>query len=874
MMRSKEIRQAFFDFFESKGHTIVPSAPIVVKNDPTLMFTNAGMNQFKDYFLGNGTPPNPRIADSQKCLRVSGKHNDLEEVGVDSYHHTMFEMLGNWSIGDYFKKEAIEWAWELLTKVYKLPEDRLYASYFGGESSESLNPDEEAKELWSQFLPKDRILAFDKKDNFWEMGDTGPCGPCSEIHVDLRPEAERITTNGSILVNADHPLVIEVWNLVFIQYNRKADGSLESLPAKHVDTGMGFERLTMAMQSKTSNYDTDIFGDYISLISKETDTKYTGSYAPDAKSDIAMRVISDHIRAICFAIADGQMPSNNGAGYVIRRILRRAVRYYYSFLDRKEPLLHLLVAQLAAFFKDVFPEVQAQEKFVTKVILEEEKSFLNTLSSGLKRFNQLETSGGLIDGKDAFELYDTFGFPIDLTRLIASEKGLEVDEQGFESAINEQKERGRADAKRSTGDWVVVRADIEIEFVGYDLLEVDGIELIKYRTVKEKDKEIKQLVISKTPFYAEGGGQVGDTGVINIGAEQIKVLDTKKENDLILHIVDKFPKQLKEIATAKVDHKRRALIEKNHSATHLLHAALRDTLGTHVQQKGSLVKEDYLRFDFSHFNKISEEDLSTIEGMVNDKLRENISLKEDRAISIDAAKEAGAMMLFGEKYGDSVRMITFDPSFSRELCGGCHVDATGQIGLFKLKSESGIAAGVRRIEALTGPGAESYVNAQLKELRDTKDLFKSNLAVPQIVQNLIEENKKLKKEMEQLSADKASGLKDTLKAKVEDINGIQLIAESVQISDSKAAKTLVHNLISEIENGVILLGIDTGEKVQLMLIIDKKLVQDGNLHAGKMIKELASHIRGGGGGQDYFATAGGSLKEGIPLAIESIKTML
>ncbi|MFN8338555.1 MAG: alanine--tRNA ligase [Saprospiraceae bacterium] len=660
-MTSNEIRQKFLDFFASKGHKIVPSAPIVVKDDPTLMFTNAGMNQFKDYFLGNAKPDNPRIADTQKCLRVSGKHNDLEEVGVDTYHHTMFEMLGNWSIGDYFKAEAIAWSWELLTEVYKLPKDRLYVSVFEGDPKENLPPSTIALREWSKLVQPEHIIYGNKKDNFWEMGDTGPCGPCSEIHIDLRTDAERAEVSGHLLVNNDHPQVIEIWNNVFIQYNRKADGSLEQLPAMHVDTGMGFERLVRAIQHKSSNYDTDVFTNTIYAVEKITGKKYEFG---DTKSDVAFRVLADHIRAISFTIADGQLPSNNGAGYVIRRILRRAVRYYYTYLEYKQPLLFQLVGVLAEQFEHVFPELYLQKSFVEKVIKEEEKSFLKTLEGGLRRIEDLKVNADhTIDGHDVFELYDTYGFPVDLTRLIADEKGWKVDEAGFTKALNEQKERSRADAKRETGDWVVVGAETGTKFCGYDELIVNETKAIKYRVLKQKDKELFQLVLEKTPFYPEGGGQVGDQGFLMFENEVVRVLDTNKENDLIIHIIDRIPDNISSDIYAEVDANKRSLTENNHSATHLLHAALRQVLGTHVQQKGSLVQDNYLRFDVSHYQKISEQELAQVEKIVNEKIRENIPLVEDRSLPIEEAKKAGAMMLFGEKYGEAVRMITFDIVF-------------------------------------------------------------------------------------------------------------------------------------------------------------------------------------------------------------------
>jgi alanyl-tRNA synthetase len=725
-MTSSEIRQQFLDFFESKGHKIVPSSPLINKDDPTLMFTNSGMVQFKDYFLGNKKVQYSRIADTQKCLRVSGKHNDLEDVGYDGTHHTMFEMLGNWSFGDYFKEDAIAWSWELLTEVYKLPKDRLYATVFGGDEKENLEPDNEALEFWKKYLPDDHILYGNKKDNFWEMGDQGPCGPCSEIHFDMRDDADRKAVPGETLVNQDDPLVVEIWNNVFMQFNRKADSSLEPLPNKHVDTGMGFERLCMILQGVRASYDTDVFSPFIKFIEEKSKIKYKGSYERDAKSDIAMRVIVDHIRAVAFTMADGEMPGNGGASYVIRRILRRAVRYYYSFLNIKEPFMHSMISLLASEFKNVFPELYAQKDFVAKVILEEERSFLRTLEGGLKRMDQLDIQNKTIDGQTAFELYDTFGFPIDLTRLIASEKGLEIDEAGFDSALMAQKTRSRAAAEKQVGDWVDVYGDHKVQFVGYDQQKVDSAQVIKYRIVKEVKDTYYQIVLNRTPFYAEGGGQVGDKGTMVFNGEHIKVLDTKRENELIIHFVDKLPAEINDDkVNAAINVERRKLIENNHSATHLMHAALRQVLGTHVQQKGSLVNEHNLRFDFSHFQKVSDEEVAEIELIVNQKIRENISLEEARSIPIAEARESGAMMLFGEKYGETVRMITFDKDYSRELCGGCHVPATGSIGLFKIVTESAIAAGVRRIEAMTGAGAMDYLNSQVAELQEIKEIVKN-----------------------------------------------------------------------------------------------------------------------------------------------------
>ena len=873
-MKSAEIRKTFLDYFEKKGHTIAQSAPIVVKDDPTLMFTNAGMNQFKDFFLGHQKASSPRIGDTQKCLRVSGKHNDLEEVGRDSYHHTMFEMLGNWSFGDYFKKEAIEMAWDLLTNVYGMDKDRIYITVFEGDKIDGTTPDEEAVGFWKDHVPQEQILYFDKKDNFWEMGDTGPCGPCSEIHFDMRPDADRAKKPGKDLVNMDDPLVIEIWNLVFIQYNRKADGSLEELPEKHIDTGMGFERLCMILQNKTANYDSDLFTPYIDYLQKETGIKYTGDYSGDTMTDIAMRVVTDHIRAVSFTIADGEMPSNTGAGYVIRRILRRAVRYLYSFLDIKKPFFHTLVPMLADQFADIFPELKSQEAFVTKVILEEEKSFLRTLEDGLKRLDALKIDDGTLSGEDAFVLYDTYGFPFDLTRLVAEEKGWRVDEEGFKTALSAQKERGRADSAKLAGDWEVINEGTETDFVGYDESSADGISALKYRVYTEKGTDFHQLILNKTPFYAEGGGQVGDTGTLTFGSESIRVLDTKKENNVIIHYLKSKPKDLKAKISALIDVDRRVLTENNHSATHLMHAALREVLGTHVAQKGSLVRSDLLRFDFSHFEKMTDEELQKVEQIVNQKIRENIPLQEDRAISIEAAKKAGAMMLFGEKYGDTVRMITFDKNYSQELCGGCHVDHTGQIGGFKITAETGIAAGVRRITALTSEATEKFYTDKLAELTAIGGLFKNSKDLVRSISDLQEENRGLKKELEAFKLAQAGDIKGELKGKVDSGNGYNFLSEQVALSDSKAAKTLLFELEREAGAGVYALGFVSNEKPQLMVMISKSLAEERSWNAGNIIREISKDINGGGGGQAFFATAGGANPKGIPSALSKIKNLL
>jgi len=874
MMKSREIRQKFLEFFKSKQHKIVASAPLVNKTDPTLMFINAGMNQFKDYFLGNQTPDHPRIADTQKCLRVSGKQNDLEEVGIDSYHHTMFEMLGNWSFGDYFKEEAIEWAWELLTKVYGLNPDRLYITIFEGDKKDGLEEDTEATELWKKWIAEDHILPFDRKDNFWEMGDTGPCGPCSEIHVDLRSDEDRKKVDGKTLVNMDHPQVVEIWNLVFIQFNRKADGQLEKLAASHIDTGMGFERLCMALQGVLSNYDTDIFRPTIEFIEKESGIKYTNSYELSAKSDIAMRVVADHIRAVSFTIADGELPGNSGAGYVIRRILRRAVRYYYSFLNLKEPFLHRLVPMLAEAFKDIFPELDAQREFVAKVIFEEEKSFLRTLAAGLARIEAIEVTDNKLKGAVAFELYDTYGFPIDLTRLIASEKGWSIDEAGFEQSLLAQKTRGREDAQKETGDWMEVSGEVGVEFVGYDDLAVEDAKISKYRTVTIKGKEQYQLVLNKTPFYAESGGQVGDTGLLWVGEEKIPVINTLKENQLIVHIIKSLPKQFDATVKAEVNAPKRKSISQNHSAVHLMHAALHQVLGEHALQKGQLVDPKRMRFDFSHFQKVTDEELAQIEQIVNSKIRENILLNEVRNMPLDAAKVSGATMLFGEKYGDTVRVITFGKDFSSELCGGTHVPATGDIGLFKITSEGAVAAGVRRIEGITADLAEAFVNKELGELNAIRTMFKNPKSVSKSVASLQEENKSLKKEIEKMQSAKAGNLKDELKAKVRQIDGVNFIASRISLNDAKAIKTLAFQLKDELTNAVIIFGAEVNEKPQLTVAISENLTKEKDLHAGNIIRELAKEIQGGGGGQPFFATAGGKDLSGLDKAMEKAQEVL
>ncbi|PTR00976.1 alanyl-tRNA synthetase [Mucilaginibacter yixingensis] len=870
-MTAKEIRQAFLDFFAAKGHAIVPSAPIVVKNDPTLMFTNAGMNQFKEIFLGEAPAKNARVADTQRCLRVSGKHNDLEEVGIDTYHHTMFEMLGNWSFGDYFKTEAIAWSWELLTEVYKLPKDRLYVTYFEGDAKEGLEKDIETLNLWKQFVDDSHILPGNKKDNFWEMGETGPCGPCSEIHFDSRPDNERAEVNGATLVNGDHDQVIEIWNNVFMQFNRVKDGSLHSLPAKHVDTGMGFERLVRVLQGKSSNYDSDVFQGLIQFISDKSGKTYNSAAKPDDadwNAAVAMRVLADHVRAISFTIADGQLPSNNKAGYVIRRILRRAVRYQYQYLGFKEPFLNLLVPILADQFKGVFDELYSQKDFVQKVVLEEETAFLRTLEKGIQVFDQFT---GDITGEQAFVLSDTFGFPIDLTELMAREKGLSVDLAGYETALAEQKARSRAATAIDTGDWVVLQNDDSVEFTGYDETETVA-HITKYRKVNAKGKEQYQIVLDKTPFYAESGGQVGDTGeLVFPDGEVIHVTDTKKENALIVHFTDKLPANPTEALTAIVDQSRRNSICSNHSATHLLHAAMKQVLGTHVNQKGSLVNDDYLRFDFSHFAKVTDEELAQIEVIVNQKIRENISLKEERNVAYQVAITSGVTALFGEKYGEYVRVITFDDEFSKELCGGTHVQATGQIGYFKIVAESAVAAGVRRIEAITGVGAENFINGQNLIIKKVKEALKNPKDVVKSIEDLLEENARLRKEIDKAILEKSAGLKDELAAKAEAIGGINFIAQKVDLPNADAVKNLAYQLKDIVPNLFLVLATEADGKPGLTVMIAENLVKDKNLNAGTIVRELAKEIQGGGGGQPFYATAGGKDASGLDRALEKAR---
>lgn len=883
-MDSATIRRLFLEFFEKKNHLIVPSAPLVLKNDPTLLFTNSGMVQFKDYFLGHGTPKSKRIADTQKCLRVSGKHNDLEEVGIDTYHHTMFEMLGNWSFGDYFKKEAIEWAWELLTEVYKLPKDRLYVSVFGGDKGDNLPVDTDAIAYWKGIVSEDRIIHGKKKDNFWEMGETGPCGPCSEIHIDLRSADEVKKISGKELVNNDHPQVIEIWNLVFMEFNRKADGSLEKLPAQHVDTGMGFERLCMAIQGKTSNYDTDVFTPLITFIAKNARVKY----GENEKTDIAIRVLADHIRAVAFAIADGQLPSNTGAGYVIRRILRRAVRYGYTFLNFKDPFLYKLVPILADQMKEVFPELHAQLDYATRVIQEEEDSFLKTLAKGLNRLElaikgieqinsnrpkNVLSAPEVISGELAFELYDTFGFPFDLTSLIAREKGFSVDEKGFQAEMQKQKERSKADAAKETGDWVLVGEDEKTEFIGYDFLEAT-VRIVKYRKLVQKNKELFQLVFDRTPFYAESGGQVGDTGFIQQGNEKLSIIDTKKENELIVHFADKLPSDLSTTFHAVVNERKRKLTMNNHSVTHLLHAALREVLGKHVEQKGSLVNEKITRFDFSHFAAMMPEEIQKVEDRVNAKIREDIHADIKQNVPIDEAKKLGAMALFGEKYGDYVRVVTFDPQFSVELCGGTHVPSTGNIGLFKIIAESSVAAGVRRIEAITAETAEQYVRNELSLLDSVRELLKNPKDLVTAVKNLAEEKHALEKKLEVVNQERANMLKDELAKKAVAVNGSHLIIEKVSVPNADALKNIAYALRNQFSDLLLVLAADVDSKPQVAVMIGEKLMETKKYHAGELVKVLAKEIDGGGGGQPFFATAGGKNMAGLDAVITKAKELI
>lgn len=868
MLTAKEIRESFKEFFASKQHQIVPSAPMVVKGDPTLMFTNAGMNQFKDIILGNVPIKYSRVADSQKCLRVSGKHNDLEEVGHDTYHHTMFEMLGNWSFGDYFKKEAIGWAWEYLVDVLKLDPKRLYATVFEGSPAEGLSRDDEAAGYWEQFLPKDHIINGNKHDNFWEMGDTGPCGPCSEIHIDLRSDEERVVSSGAEMVNKDHPQVIEIWNLVFMQFNRKADGSLEPLPAKVIDTGMGFERLCMSLQGKTSNYDTDVFQPIIQVIAEKTGTKY----GDNRQQDVAMRVIADHIRTIAFSITDGQLPSNAKAGYVIRRILRRAVRYGYTFLGRREAFMYSLLPVLIETMGDAYPELVAQKTLIEKVIKEEEESFLRTLETGIrlldKKIEETKAAGKtVISGVDAFTLYDTYGFPLDLTELILRENGMEVNIEEFNAEMQKQKERARNAAAIETGDWVVLKEG-ESKFVGYDLFECEA-EILRYRKIKQKNKELFQIVLDQTPFYAEMGGQVGDTGWLIADDEKLDVVDTKRENNLPVHFVTRLPKDVTATFTAKINEKKRIQCECNHSATHLLHEALREVLGTHVEQKGSYVSPEALRFDFSHFQKVTDEEIRQVEKLVSEKIRANYPLEEHRNMPIAQAQALGAMALFGEKYGEEVRVVKYGSSI--ELCGGTHIPATGMIGSLRVIAESSIAAGVRRIEAVTAEGAENYTFMLQDSMRELRALFNNVPNLAQTIRKSIEENAELKKQVSDYVKEKVAMLKKELIAKAVERHGVKVVVFRGE-ANVDAIKDLAFQIKGESnsdEKVFFVAGIKDGAKCALMVMLSEPLVAEG-LNAGKLVKDAAKLIQGGGGGQAHFATAGGKNSDGLAQAVEQI----
>ena len=867
-MTSQEIRQRFLDFFKEKGHQIVPSAPIVLKDDPTLMFSNSGMTQFKDFFLGYKEPSSLRIADTQKCLRVSGKHNDLDDVGRDTYHHTMFEMLGNWSFGDYFKKEAIAWAWELLTEVYKISKDDLYVTIFEGDVSENLERDQDAYNFWKEHIDESRIINGNKKDNFWEMGDTGPCGPCSEIHVDIRSAEEKAKVSGRELVNQDHPQVVEVWNLVFMEFLRKADKSLEKLPKQNVDTGMGFERLCMALQGKESNYDTDVFTPLISKVEEISGKKYTGIL--ENEKDIAIRVVVDHIRAVAFAIADGQLPSNGGAGYVIRRILRRAISYAYRFLDMKEAFLYQLVAILKDQMGSFFPEIVKQEKLVTEVIKEEENSFLKTIEHGLVRLDAIiqatiNNNEKNLPGEQVFELYDTFGFPADLSRIIAEEKGLSIDEAGFEEEMNKQKQRSKQSSASKTYDWVILEEKPE-NFVGYDLTE-NEVKITRYRKIENKDGEFYQIVLDETPFYAEGGGQVGDKGVLENAVESIEILDTKKENNLNISLIPTLPQDVKASFTAKVDLSKRKDTENNHSATHLLHEALRNVLGTHVEQKGSFVGPDYLRFDFSHFSKMTEEEWAAVEQQVNEKIRANIALQEYRNIPIQEAMDKGAMALFGEKYGDNVRMIEFGTS--KELCGGTHVKNTGEIGLFKIESEGSAAAGIRRIEAITGSKAREYFETLEKNYQEIAQFLKSK-DVLKSVQKLVEENQSLKSEIESFKAEKAKQEALQWKNEYLDKGDKKLLVKKTSM-DAGSIKDIVFQLKKEIPGSLTIILSNAGDKPMITIGVSDDLTQ--TYQAGALIKDLAKEIQGGGGGAPAFATAGGKNLDGLEKAFEKAQQL-
>ena len=870
-MKSAEIRQKFLDFFEEKSHTIVPSAPMVVKGDPTLMFTNAGMNQFKDIILGNTRPRYTRVADSQKCLRVSGKHNDLEEVGHDTYHHTMFEMLGNWSFGDYFKKEAIAYAWEFLTEVMHLDRDRLYATVFGGDAGDKLEADNEALGYWKQYLPEDRILFGNKKDNFWEMGDMGPCGPCSEIHIDLRPEGERQCKPGRELVNKDNPLVIEIWNLVFMQYNRKADGSLENLPSHHVDTGMGFERLCMAVQGKTSNYDTDVFTPIIDEIARLSGKVY----GQDEQADVAMRVVADHLRTIAFSITDGQLPSNVKAGYVIRRILRRAVRYAYTFLGQKDAFMYRLLPVLIEVMGQHYPELKTQQSLIEKVMREEENAFLRTLDKGIRLLDKIiektKAEGYVtVPGNVVFELYDTYGFPLDLTELILREQGLVANRREFQAEMEAQKARSRSAAAVDRDDWVELIADDTQEFVGYDYTETE-VQITRYRRVSTKGKTLFQLVFNITPFYGEGGGQIGDRGVLVSPTETVNIIDTQKENGLIVHITDRLPEDLTQTFVAKVNTEKRVAVANNHTATHLLHHALREVLGTHVEQKGSFVCDDYLRFDFSHFQKMTEEELEKVSALVNAQIRANYPLDEKRGVPIAEAKKLGAMAIFGEKYGDLVRVVKFGESV--ELCGGTHARATGQIGFFLILSESSVSAGVRRIEAITAAKAEEYVMNSFRLRKEVEGMFKSNRGLLENVRCMLEENVNLHKDVERFEAESLKLVKNDLKNKCLTVKNLRFIGGLVHISPAQV-KEVAFQLKGEMENLILVLGGVYNGKPHLTVLFSEKLAKDLDLHAGQIVKDAAIEMKGGGGGQPFFATAGGSNPAGVEKAIERAKKLI
>ena len=864
-MTSKEIRESYKSFFASKGHQIVPSAPMVVKGDPTLMFTNAGMNQFKDIILGHAEIKYPRVADSQKCLRVSGKHNDLEEVGHDTYHHTMFEMLGNWSFGDYFKKEAIEWAWEFLTEVLKVDKSRLYVTVFEGAEDEGLHRDEEAAGYWAQYLPQERILNGNKHDNFWEMGDQGPCGPCSEIHIDIRSEEERKAVDGLTLVNQGHPQVIEIWNLVFMQFNRKADGSLDNLPNHVIDTGMGFERLCMAIQGKTSNYDTDVFTPIIQAISTLTGV----NYGADAKSDVAMRVIADHIRTIAFAITDGQLPSNAKAGYVIRRILRRAVRYGYTFLGRRDAFMYSLIPALIDSMGDAYPELIKGKDLIQRVIKEEEESFLRTLETGIRLLEKkIEELGSnkTLSGDDAFVLYDTYGFPLDLTALILSEHGCGLDEEGFNVAMEAQRARARNAAALDTEDWVILREG-ETTFLGYDYTECDT-EILRYRKVKQKNKEYYQVVLSSTPFYAEMGGQVGDSGYLTDGTTKYEVFDTKRENNLPVHLMTKLPEDASCELTAVINLEKRHAAEANHTATHLLHEALREILGTHVEQKGSFVSPDVLRFDFSHFSKVEPSDLRKVEQLVNERIRENFPREEFRNVPIAEAQAMGAMALFGEKYGEEVRVLKYGTSV--ELCGGTHVSATGRIGFFRIISESSVAAGVRRIEAVTGAGAEKMLYQVEDLLKEVKELFNNNPQIITAIKKTIEENAELAQQVQAALKEKVASVKQHLLSQREELGGIRIFKVQQNVS-AELIKDLAFQIAGEVTESFIFIGAtNEGGKPNLTLMLSRDLVESKGWNASNILRSAAKHIQGGGGGQPHFATAGGKRVEGLDEAVQQI----